>query len=491
MIYGWGRKNKSWPMPDGRQLVAEYNYGSVLFIFKVAWKRTYTIIGRDRAMDQKITREELEKVYGDGNVPDIGLFERFGVFFAMAGIIVFAVLFSIVQSIGGGGESTTETASDPVAAVVSPVDDEVVEQEQLTDSTVAESRDDAADSEEASAASETADADAGATDAPAEADEAADDQDAAAAVGADDVGDEDGAVEAATPAVVYQEATDIVLVSDTDFASTNLNSPTQGWAQSQVHGAFATTAEVREVVPAAGEKIVAIEYQLINVTSTLNVQSPAFRLITDELAFAPLNRINELINGGDVINTTVYFSVPVDAIEFRYEMGPLDPLADGFQAAYEFTLTDAEPPADPVRYDAPDAEHTAVLVSDSNVAAGASNSPGRAGVEVEVLGVTTTARIEANAADPGFKFVMIEIQTTAIANSSNVQTGAFRLSAGGEIYGPARGARINDLINTGDILRVTMPFEVPADVEAAELIVGAPRALDEGLRAVFQIDLSN
>ena len=46
---------------DGRELVAQYNYGSALFIFKVAWKRTYTIIGRDRAMDQKVTREELDE----------------------------------------------------------------------------------------------------------------------------------------------------------------------------------------------------------------------------------------------------------------------------------------------------------------------------------------------------------------------------------------------------------------------------------------------
>ena len=481
MIYGWGRKNKSWAMPDGRHLVCDYNYFSLLFIIRLVWKRRWHVVGNNRDMDQQVTREQLAQIYGDQKVPDLGLFERFGIFFVIGGIVVLGLLSAGFQALTGDDGSTTETANAPVAAVVSP-EPESGEIEPLTDSTVAEAAASAGDP----AVEEQAVAEGAASDA-AQADTDAD----AAVVQAEA---DDGAAEASeapTPPVSYQQAVEITLVSDTDFASTNVGSPTQGWSRTWVHGAFSTTGPVGELAPPVGEKIVGIEYQLLGVSPLANVQSSAFRLFADELQYSSVApRINDVSRTGGVFNSVIYFSVPEDATTFRFEMGTLDPLEDGFQAAYELTFEDADPPADPERYTAPDAEHSATLISEDNVASGVPANPSRSPYEIDVLSVVTTARIEAETPDPGFKFLLVEVEALSL-NLGNLQTAAFRVSARGELYGVVSGVSVNELLQAGEVVRLMLPFQVPSSVEELEFEVGVPETFDEGQRAAFQVDLAS
>lgn len=127
-------------------------------------------------------------------------------------------------------------------------------------------------------------------------------------------------------------------------------------------------------------------------------------------------------------------------------------------------------------------------------------SPARAACTVSVSAPPVTepsgpihriSRIEANAADVGYKFVLVEVQTTGLSSSANLQTQAFRVSAGGERYSPTSEFRLNELLSAGETLRFTVPFEVPATVAEVSMVFGVPEELDEGQRAAFQIDLSS
>jgi len=100
MIYGWGKKSKDWAMPDGRTLVCSYSYVSLMFVFKFVWSRKWHLIGRDRAMDVETNRQDLERTYGQGNVPDIGVFERFGMFVTGGLIVAEAVMMGLAPHIG-------------------------------------------------------------------------------------------------------------------------------------------------------------------------------------------------------------------------------------------------------------------------------------------------------------------------------------------------------------------------------------------------------
>ena len=152
MFYGWGSRNKNWTMPDGRQLICQYNYFSLMFIIRLVWRRRWHLVGRDRAMDQEVNREELAKVYGAGNVPDLGLFERFGMFFVIGAIVFAGVALAGAQSLLGLGDSTTVAATGPVAEVIESEADEAGAGDQAGDGGSAEG---AAEVEQLAAAEST------------------------------------------------------------------------------------------------------------------------------------------------------------------------------------------------------------------------------------------------------------------------------------------------------------------------------------------------
>ncbi|MEL6981525.1 MAG: hypothetical protein AAFO29_03785, partial [Actinomycetota bacterium] len=406
MIYGWGTKTKDWTMPDGRQLVCRYNYVSLMFILKLVWRRQWLLITRDRAMDTETDRAELEQIYGPGNVPDIGLFERFGAFMVIGSIVAVASVVGIVQSLGGTG--TVEAgpgieASGAVAEVVESPGDE-------GDDPTIDDTDDAGedDQDEGQAGDDDEDEDGtsiGSAAAPGD-DTTSDDSDDDPA---GDAGDDD-TTDGATDGALFQEATDITSVGSSTFASTNLASPLQGWSATSVDRVTATTGELDGQLPDAGQKFVVVDYELVGQGATANVLDPAFRLIADDQQYGPIGpTINYTLAGGEVANSAMYFSVPIDATSFRMEMGIVDAAADGFQSAYEFTLTDTDRPADPERYDGPDLSGSATQTSSSNLMTGTPRNvnPNFEPLRVEVTGATITSKVGADGATPGFRFLVL------------------------------------------------------------------------------------
>ncbi len=498
MIYGWGKRSKDWDMPDGRKLICTYSYVSLMFVFKFVWSRKWHLIGRDRAMDVETNRSELERTYGPGNVPDIGIFERFGMFIT-GGVIVAAALVSlVVQTVLPGDDSEVVAAGaiggEPVAVIVDPDDaDQTGEADQTDDvGDDGESGDDAG-SQNANPGDD--DATTGSTGS-SESQESSSDGSASTGQtdsGSDtDMGSDAGSEDepqptetTAAPALIFETAEVPGADNGQTFVSTNVDNPTQGWSELTVHRVYATSL-YGESMADAGQKHLVVEYQLLGIQNLSNLLGSAFRVDVDGIDYSPsLTRINNTVNAGQAVNSEVIFTVPVDVTDFRLEVGALDPDGDGFQSSYNMTLVAAEAPAEPTRFTGPDQVGTVSMVSELNEFTGSPGSPGQPPLEIEVIDATATAKVGADAAKPGFKFVVVDAQVRGRSGIANFQHQTFRMQAGGELF-PGID-RLNDTVSAGETWQGTVRFEVPADAAVVELQVGVPAQFENGHRAVFEI----
>lgn len=488
MIYGWGRKTKDWNMPDGRVLVCSYSYFSLMFILQLVWKRRWTLIGRDRAMDTETDRAELERIYGAGNVPDIGPFERFGALIfggAIVGLAAIVAIWGAFTSATGLDSNSTE-AGGPVAEVVSSdvagVGDDAADEDD--DSSDGEA---GSDSSRSISGSSTSDSDDGSSsdggNDPDDADDADDPADPADSSGSDEEAGADGGASLAS----YEEASDIVPSAAPTLVSTNIDNPFQGWSEMTVHGAFATTTLDGEAAP-AGEKFVVIDYQLLGIEATANFFDNAFRLFADDERFSPIApNINRGVSGGEVVNSQIVFAVPAEVVDFTLEAGILDAGADGYQSTFDFSLTPAEAPPAPVRAGGPDMIGEVTLASAENLMTGTPHNlnPNWSPLEVEVIEATRSAKVGPNGARPGFVFVLLEVEVVATGQYGLWQTPGFRVEADGELYG--HDVYINESMSTGESARASLLFEVPDTVFALQLEAGVPANFETGDRAVFDI----
>ena len=81
-------------MSDGRQLVLNYRFLSIMFIFQLAFSKKWMIVGRDRAMDQEVDRAELERLYDD-DIPDLGLWSQYGLLLAAGAFVVLVIVVGV------------------------------------------------------------------------------------------------------------------------------------------------------------------------------------------------------------------------------------------------------------------------------------------------------------------------------------------------------------------------------------------------------------
>jgi hypothetical protein len=95
MFYGWGRRSKDWQMHDGVHAVVTYSYVSLMFIFHLAYKQQWQLVGRDRAMDTVVSREELAARYGT-DAPQLGMWNRFGLLMAIAAFVCVVVVVGVL-----------------------------------------------------------------------------------------------------------------------------------------------------------------------------------------------------------------------------------------------------------------------------------------------------------------------------------------------------------------------------------------------------------
>ncbi len=93
MFYGWGSSSERWGLGDGNTLVFAYRYVSLMFIFRLAYKKQWFVVGDQRSADLELSRSELEQRYGQ-DLPGPGIWSQYGLLIAIGAFVAFAVVSS-------------------------------------------------------------------------------------------------------------------------------------------------------------------------------------------------------------------------------------------------------------------------------------------------------------------------------------------------------------------------------------------------------------
>ena len=468
MIYGWGTDNATKQVDDWTEVTCRYRYVTLMFIFSLVWNRRWFLHGRDRAMDREVTPEEIKQLFGPDAVPSPGLWRRFGVLLSVGAFVAVAAVSAAVGAITGDGGQTA--AGD--GAVAEPVGD-------LASEPVTEPSDATQDDPDAT----------------------------------ENLGDDDGtadnttggaepqagsAATAATGGTVEQVAESIVQVSESNLISTDPTDPTEEIGELTIDTVYSTDASYGGFTPEPGSKLVVIDVQLLVSPNTSigagasNLVEDVFRLVDDDgRIHQPVESWNELGFPGEVVNRSFTFEVPVDLAAFALEVGVTADQRDGYTARYEVTLVDGPiaaylPPDTAVSEGAV----TATLTSESAVGEADPSIPysrlPASAVDYTVLDGQTAARIGPDSADPGHKWLILNLQVEGVTIASNLKGSALRVSAGGERYSPVND--INLFIQAGEVADVQAVFQIPAGAQTATLELGSPEGWI-GERATYDLAL--
>ncbi len=93
MVYGWGSDSERWSMSDGRTLVFAYRYVSLLFIFRLAYKKRWMLLSEFRREDAELTRAEVEQRYGTAS-PTPGVWDQYGLLIGFGALVTAMVVAS-------------------------------------------------------------------------------------------------------------------------------------------------------------------------------------------------------------------------------------------------------------------------------------------------------------------------------------------------------------------------------------------------------------
>ncbi len=93
MFYGWGSDSERWGLSDGNTLVFAYRYVSLMFIFRLAYKKRWVILADSRSQDLELTRAELEQRYGP-DVPTPGIWSQYSLLIGFTGFLLAALVAS-------------------------------------------------------------------------------------------------------------------------------------------------------------------------------------------------------------------------------------------------------------------------------------------------------------------------------------------------------------------------------------------------------------
>ena len=91
MIFGWGKKSKSWVIDSTHNLVVQWRYFS-LFFCPIASSIVWHVIGENRSDDKIISYEEVQKMFPI-NTPEVSVWNRYGLLIG-AGILIVISLFN-------------------------------------------------------------------------------------------------------------------------------------------------------------------------------------------------------------------------------------------------------------------------------------------------------------------------------------------------------------------------------------------------------------
>lgn len=91
ILFGWGRKKKSWSLGDGRTILATWGYFSIFFC-PIAGKVAWHILGENRSEDEIISYEKVQALIPEGT-PSIGVWSRFGLLIAIGLLMLSGLIF--------------------------------------------------------------------------------------------------------------------------------------------------------------------------------------------------------------------------------------------------------------------------------------------------------------------------------------------------------------------------------------------------------------
>ncbi len=94
MFYGWGNNSEQWPLTDGNTLVFAYKYVSLMFIFKLAYKKKWFVVGDNRSEDTEVTRPDLELRYGP-DLPMPGVWSQWGLLITVGVLVLLSIVLNV------------------------------------------------------------------------------------------------------------------------------------------------------------------------------------------------------------------------------------------------------------------------------------------------------------------------------------------------------------------------------------------------------------
>lgn len=90
-LFGWGTKNKTWPMADtNKHLVATWSYFH-LFWLSIGYNIKWSIIGDNRSEDLQITYNKVKEMFS-GDVPKVNIWQRYGLLIVVGILGFFSLL---------------------------------------------------------------------------------------------------------------------------------------------------------------------------------------------------------------------------------------------------------------------------------------------------------------------------------------------------------------------------------------------------------------
>ena len=87
MVYGWGSDSERWGMSDGNTVVFAYRYVSLMWLFRLAYKKRWLVLADSRSQDVEITRAELEQRYGT-STPSPSVWGQYSLLIAFTAFVV-------------------------------------------------------------------------------------------------------------------------------------------------------------------------------------------------------------------------------------------------------------------------------------------------------------------------------------------------------------------------------------------------------------------
>ena len=93
-FFGWGTRNKSWPLPDGRVIMVSWKYFHLFWFICFVTKSEWFLLSDKRSDDQIITNAAAQMML-PGEEVQVPFFYRYGGVIIIGGIWAYSIFGSL------------------------------------------------------------------------------------------------------------------------------------------------------------------------------------------------------------------------------------------------------------------------------------------------------------------------------------------------------------------------------------------------------------